>query len=152
MHLWGVEVSDGGHGRPSAQSNPTSPSGHAPALPVLKASCLLGTQPCSLCMHGWLSGIRFSACSFLPLKFCCDLLCLHPVVCVLSTSFSFARYDSRSRCKESCMSGFILLVCVCRFFSHAHICAARAWLLVCPCVRCRNCSMRFAKTGQQVVM
>lgn len=73
-----------------------------------QASCLLSHLV--FCMHGWISGIKISACSFLALKRCCDLSCLLPPVCMLSTSSNFASYDSRSRCRRCAWGNLIFCV------------------------------------------
>lgn len=82
-------------------------------------------------MHGWLSGIKISARSFLSLKFCCDLFCLHPVVCVPSTSFNSVRGDSRSRCR-SCARVDLFFGVWLREYSHMRsACVIVMCVLVC---------------------
>lgn len=120
------------HGHPSAQTDPAQPSGHTAAVPLLKASCLLGTQPPCLRTHTWLSGIDPIEILlwFTPASILCTLIQLQG---------QGARVDS------------FFAVWVCDVFSsHTHTRASRAWLLMCPSVRCRNCYVYFAKQGTKL--
>lgn len=162
----------GGGGRSRSRLGPEQPHPtiwtHWDSTPVCSSSsassqgsCLLGSQPSSLSMHGWRSGIKTSACSFLPLKFCSDFL---PVVCVLASLSNFARYGPRSSASASfiwmdsilrvcvCVCACIsvcVCVCVCRCM---RICRTRMWMLPCPWRAQQKPFYAICQTSQQVIM